>query len=158
MMNTRRITLTLGTAAGAALAAALIGVATAPSASAVPGTDLDPYEDLFGTSGINTWTTAADNALGAGGGGFDTSVDNFSALNVDPFVIPDTDPISSGLYSFDPSAFTADPALGGLPDNGIGDLAMGLDYTLFSAETELGQLVSPLVTLIGELFGFPPLL
>jgi hypothetical protein len=135
--------------------------AAAPAAAAAPS-DLDPFEDLFGTAGINTWTPTADTDLGALAGGFDTSVDNFSAANVVPvvpFVVPDSDPISDGLYSFDHSAFTADPALGGLPDNGIGDLAVGLDYTLFSAETELGQLFAPLENLIGELLtGLPPAL
>jgi ABC-type transport system substrate-binding protein len=155
-MNPRRITLTLGTAAGTAVAAALIGLANAPAATA--DTDLDPLEDLLGSTGFNSWTPTADTDLGALAGGFDTSVDNFSAANVDPFLIPDTDPISSGLYSFDPSAFTADPGLGGLPDNGIGDLAMGLDYTLFSAETEVTQLFSPLITLTLELLGFPSFL
>jgi hypothetical protein len=33
----------------------------------------------------------------------------------------------------DPSAFSANPGLGGLPDNAIRDFAVGLDYTLFAS-------------------------
>jgi hypothetical protein len=51
--------------------------------------------------------------------------------------------------ALDPSAFTASPFLGGLPDNAIGDLAVGLDYTLFASG--LGSLdadlLVPLVSL-----------
>ena len=44
----------VGMAVGAAFAAALIGLANAPAATA--DTDLDPFQDLFGDTGINTWT------------------------------------------------------------------------------------------------------
>jgi hypothetical protein len=44
----------VGMPAGA-FAAALIGVANTPAARA----DNDPFEDLFGDSGINTWTPTA---------------------------------------------------------------------------------------------------
>ena len=50
-MNPRRIPLTLGTAVGVAFAA-LIGLAPAARADTEP----DPFEALFGDSGINTWT------------------------------------------------------------------------------------------------------
>jgi hypothetical protein len=129
MMNPRRITLTLGTTVGAAFAAALISMGTAPAAGAVTGTDVDPLEDLFGTGGTNTWTTMADTDLATLSptlaGDLDTSVDNFQTgfgnfLPNDPFTILALD--------LDPSAFSANPDLGGLPDNAIGDFAVGLDY------------------------------
>ena len=60
-MNPRRITLTLGTAVGAAFAAALIGLANAPAARA--DTEPDRVEDLFGDSGINSWTPSVDSSL-----------------------------------------------------------------------------------------------
>ena len=41
-------------AVGVAFAVALIGLANAPAADA--DDDLDPFQDLFGDSGINTWT------------------------------------------------------------------------------------------------------
>ena len=64
LMNPRRITLTLGTAAGTAVAAALIGLANAPAATA--DTDLDPFQDLFDNTGFNPWTPTADTDLGVG--------------------------------------------------------------------------------------------
>jgi hypothetical protein len=92
MMNPRRITLTLGAAAGAAFVAALISVGAAPAASAVTGTDDDPFGDLFGTGGTNTWTTTADTDLATLSptlaGDLDASVDNFEA-GFNPPVAPD---------------------------------------------------------------------
>jgi hypothetical protein len=63
LMNPRRIPLTLGTAAGTAFAAALIGLANTPAARA--DTEPDPFQDLFGTTGINSWTPSADASLTA---------------------------------------------------------------------------------------------
>jgi hypothetical protein len=112
----------------------LISVGAAPAASAVTGTDDDPFGDLFGTGGTNTWTTTADTDLATlsptRAGDLDTSVDNFQTgfgnfLPNDPFTILALD--------LDPSAFSANPDLGGLPDNAIGDFAVGLDYTLFAS-------------------------
>jgi hypothetical protein len=126
----------VGMAVGAAFTAALIGLANAPAARA--DTEPDPFEDLFGTAGGNTWTPSADSFLNsidptnALAGNFDTSVDNFLAQ------VGSNDPLGSLLYSFDPSAFSVDPTAGVLlPDNAIGDLATGLDYTLFNADQEL---------------------
>jgi hypothetical protein len=71
----RRWVLGVDIAVGAAFVAAMIGLANAARAD----TDLDPYEDLFGTAGINTWTPSADSSLasidptGALAANFDTS-------------------------------------------------------------------------------------
>jgi hypothetical protein len=82
LMNPRRIPLTLGTAVGAAFAAALIGLADAPTARA--DTEPDPFEDLFGTGGINTWTPSADASLATSdptlAASLDTTVDNYLEL------------------------------------------------------------------------------
>jgi hypothetical protein len=116
----RRSVLGVGMAAGAAFAAALISMGTAPSAGAVTGADVDPLGDLFGTGGTNTWTTMADSTLATSGvaGPLDTSVDNFLAA-------PEADPFTDLANALDPSAFS-----GGLPVNAIGDFAVGTDYIL----------------------------
>jgi hypothetical protein len=148
-MHTRVASAVIATLLGGA---ALVGD-VAPSASADPGTDLDPLAQLFGDTGFNSWTTAADTDLASLSptltADFATSVGNFNA-NADPLPGPVNDPISLGLYAVDPSAFSADPSLGGLPDSGIGDLAVGLDYGLFSAESDVEQLFSPLLLLWAE--------
>jgi hypothetical protein len=150
----RRVALATVAVGAALLGGAAIDVDTAPLAGADTGTDLDPLAQLYGDTGFNSWTTAADTDLAAVSptltADFTTSVDSFDFDNVQPDLSPVSDPISLGLYSVDPSAFSADPALGGLPDNGIGDLAVGLDYGLFSAEGDLEQVFGPLITLIAE--------
>jgi hypothetical protein len=79
-MNTR-VALAAVAVGAALLGGAAHAVGTAPSAGADTGTDLDPLEDLFGTGGINTWTTTADTDLATLSptlaGDFDTNVDNF---------------------------------------------------------------------------------
>jgi hypothetical protein len=126
--------LTLGTAVGVACAA-LIGLAPAARADTEP----DPFEDLFGTAGVNTWTPAADASLLSSdptlAGSLDTSVDNFLADVPISTQFPDgDDPFSFITWELDPSTFTADPTLaGGLPDNAIGDSAVALDYVLFAS-------------------------
>lgn len=144
--------------AAIAVGAALLG-GTAPPADADTDSDLDPLALLYGDTGFNSWTTAADTDLANLSptltADLTTTVDDFNAANVEPDLSPVSDPISLGLYSIDPTAFSADPSLGGLPDNGIGDLAVGLDYGLFSAETDLGQLFSSIGTDILLLLGFP---
>ena len=143
----------VGMAVGAAVAATLIGLANAPAARA--DTDLDPFEDLFGTAGINTWTPTADTDLAALGlgGGFDTTVDNFqqTAFSL-VFGVGADDPFSLLAHSLDPSAFSNLDlsAFGpGLPDNAIGDLAVALDYTTFASG--LGWVVDDPIDL---LFGY----
>lgn len=137
MMNTRRITPTLGMAVGAAFAAVLIGVAPAARADTEP----DPFEDLLGTAGVNTWTPTADAELLSSNpteaANLDASIDTF---NSDVELAYQIDPLSQLAFEFDPSGFTEggftgiDPASGGLPDNAIADLAVGLDYTLWASD------------------------
>jgi hypothetical protein len=116
----RRSVLGVGTAAGAAFAAALISMGTTPAASATTGSDADPLGDLFGTGGTNTWTTMADSTLATSGvaAPLDASVDNVLAA-------PDADPFTDLANALDPTAFS-----GGLPVNAIGDFAVGTDYIL----------------------------
>jgi hypothetical protein len=132
----RRSVLGVGTAAGAAFAAALIGLAHAPAGRA--DTEPDPFQLLFGDSGINTWTPTADTDLAALSptlaADFETSVDYFDPVNSGFFI---DDPFSNLAYFVDPSGFSADPLVGGLPDNAIGDFGVSLDYTLFA--TGLGN-------------------
>jgi hypothetical protein len=143
LMNPRRIPLTLGTAVGVAFAA-LIGLAPAARADGP-----DPFEDLFGDTGINAWTPAADASLLSSdpteAANLDASVENFLADAPISTQFPEgDDPFSFYTWeAFDPSAFTGEPLVdhldlgtivpGGLPDNAIGDLAVALDYTLFAS-------------------------
>ena len=81
-----------------------------------------------------------------------TSVDNFeTGFGVDALYGSVTFTLLAD--ALDPSAFTAAPFLGGLPDNAIGDLAVGLDYTLFASG--LGSLDADLLILLGPLFVDP---
>jgi hypothetical protein len=123
---------------GAAFAAALIGLAPAARADTEP----DPLENLFGDTGFNSWTPSADASLLSSdptlAGSLDTSVTNF-LTNV---AVGQDDPLSSLLYEFDPTSFSfdgftgIDPEAGGLPNDGLADLAVGLDYTLFTGSLE----------------------
>jgi hypothetical protein len=136
-MNTRRITPTIGIAVGAAFAAVLIGLAPAARADTEP----DPFEDLLGTAGVNTWTPTADAELLSSNpteaANLDVSIDTF---NNDVESAYQIDPLSQLAFEFDPSGFTQDgftgidPASGGLPDNAIADLAVGLDYTFWASD------------------------
>lgn len=58
-------------------------------------------------------------------GGLDTTVDNYAGFQGSVWV---DDPFTVLTHLLDPSAFS-----GGLPDNAIGDLAGGLDYTVVTA-------------------------
>lgn len=121
VVNARRLGRLGGLAVGLGIGAAL----AAPSAGADTATDLDPLEDLFGNTGFNSWTPTADTDLGALAGGLDTSVDNYAGFQGSVWV---DDPFTVLTHLLDPSAFS-----GGLPDNAIGDLAVGLDYTVVTA-------------------------
>jgi hypothetical protein len=144
----RRSVLGVGAAAGAAFAAALIGLAHAPAARA---DEPEPFQDLFGDTGFNSWTPSADTDLAALSptldADFATSVDNFF-LQTDFSCFIETscadDPFTLLANSLDPSAFSNH-----LPDNAIGDLAVGLDYTTFASG--LGPVVDVPIDL---LFGF----
>jgi hypothetical protein len=144
--------------AAVAVGAALLGgtafdVDTAPWAGADTGTDLDPLAQLYGDTGFNSWTTTADTDLAALSptlaSDLVTSVDNFQA-GFDTYF---------GAVTFtyltdylDPSAFSANPDGLLIPDNAIGDLATGLDYTLFASG--LGSLDADLLLPLGSLIGF----
>jgi hypothetical protein len=113
-------------------------IAAAVLPAAAPAADgPDPFEDLFGTAGVNTWTPAADGSLLSSdpteAATLDASVANFLADVPISTQFPDgDDPFSFITWEVDPSTFTADPTLnGGLPDSAIGDAAVALDYGLF---------------------------
>lgn len=137
----RRWTGGVGMAVTAAFAAAVIGLTGAPTATA--DTELGPLEQLFGDSGINTWTASADSFLLSSdptlAASLDTSVDNFLSAELISPAFPDGDmPFTFLLWSVDPGAFTLGDVGylpfdgGGFPDNAIADFAVGLDYTLFA--------------------------
>ena len=109
-------------AVGVAFAAALIGLAPAARAD-----EPDPFQVLFGDSGINnTWTSTADAYLDTNdptlAAHFEASVDGFQQGG--SFLIPN-DPFTFVTDELDHSAFS-----GGFPDNAIGDFAVGLDYSV----------------------------
>jgi hypothetical protein len=173
-MNPRRSPLTSGTAVIAAFAAALIGLPNAPAARA--DTEPDPFEDLFGTAG-NSWTASADSSLLSSdptlAASLDTSVDNFLASVIPSPNFPEgDDPFSFLVWSLDPSAFSPDSFYGplvpvldnnGLPDNAIGDFAVGLDYALFASgiggnDVGITDLLSPILSIPAYIEGLPVLL
>jgi hypothetical protein len=154
--NARRIALSLGTAAGAALIAASISMGTAPVARA-DITDADPLSDLIGAFDPNAFTAAGAprDALGllgyytdtyllgpSGlGDALDPSVDSYlSSLPTAAASVLDADPVSDLTAALDPSAFNAL----GLPDDVLGDLASGLDADLL-APLGLGALLDPVI-------------
>lgn len=141
-----------------AFAAALIGLANTPVARA---DGPDPFEDLFGDSGFNSWTPAADASLLSSAptlaATLDTSVEQY---------IPNVaaaDPITTLTSEVDPSAFTfsdewfingpggttlwpglpidtvpppdctygCDLVAVPIPQDSIGDAALGSDYLLY---------------------------
>ena len=132
----RRSVLGVGTVAGAAFAAALISMGTAPSASADP--DLDPFQDLYGfnAAGINSWTHGADTFLAANAPALATTLDGL----VDSYNSVDADPLSDLVAALDPQAFSPN----GFPTDYLGDLAVTLDYGLLWP-TGLGALLDPVV-------------
>jgi hypothetical protein len=78
----RRIALSLGTAAGASLAAAFISMGTA---HAIIGGDSDPFEDVLGaTNGgpLDTFVTTLDPTFAVN---LDALYDGFSTTDADPF-------------------------------------------------------------------------
>jgi hypothetical protein len=124
-------------AIGAAVAAILVAAAPARA-----DTEPDPFEDLFGTGGINAWTPAADASLVSSDASLADSLDT----NVDNFLIANAygngdDPVSVLVDEADPSAFTTtfdgidnlgDPVYNLTPLNAAGDIAAGLDLTLYN--------------------------
>jgi hypothetical protein len=156
LMNPRRIPLTLGPTVGVACAAALIGLA--PTARA--DTEPDPFEDLFGDSGINTWTTSADASLpSTTAASLDALVDASQNDGIPP-------PFEDIIGQLDPSAYAVDltgPEQGYFPADPLGDLATTLDFSLYASglaptldpaildtfNVAEGILLSPLLLLAG---------
>jgi hypothetical protein len=145
-------------AVAGAVAVTLIGLANAPAAEA--DTDLDPFQDLLGDTGINTWTPAADsylasidptNALAVN---LDTSVDNFvmGELVQPGDFFGQFDVISLQAYASDTSAFSFENGIL-TPLTPAADLALGLDYSLFA--TGLAPTVEPLITELYNAQGAP---
>jgi hypothetical protein len=113
-----------------------------PAPAAAAPSDLNPFEDLFGTAGINTWTTGADTLLNGSdpsqAASLDASVDAFIAAEdagyVDSGAGPAylVDPLQSLVGEFiGPSPFLNGDE--GVPVTGIGDVAVGLDYEIFAS-------------------------
>jgi hypothetical protein len=142
----RRWTGGIGITAFAAFAAAAIGLANAPAARADIGAD--PFQDLFGDTGINSWTPSADSLLNSSdptlAEAWDSSVENF-IFNMGN----QEDPFSIIADRLDPSSFSMDPAgFGyflddGVPLNATGDFALGLDWTLW--ESGIGPTLDPII-------------
>jgi len=118
----RRSVLGVGMAIGVASAAALFGLANAPVAGADPAVvDMDPFEDLHGVAGPDSWTIGVDNFLAANDPSLAAGID----AGVDMYQSADADPFSDLVAAIDPNAFP-----GGLPnpDDLLGVLAVTLDY------------------------------
>lgn len=149
----------VGMPVGAAFASALIGLAPAARADTEPG----PFEDLFGTAGDNSWTVSADNSLASSdptlAANLDASVDSFEAANYASYGADA--PFTSLTDDFDPSAFTGDGiafdtcvvACPTFPLNGAGDLAIGLDYSIFASG--LAPTLDPAIWNLGPLLELP---
>jgi hypothetical protein len=104
--------------------------AAAAAAASTPSGP-EPFEDLFGGSGINTWTPAADSYLDTNdptlAASLGTSVEDFwnggGSYGADY-------PITDFIARTDPGSFDTTP---GLPVTGIGDLAVSLDYGIYAS-------------------------
>ena len=148
---------------GTAVAAALIELANAP----VAGADIepDPFEHLFGTAGINSWTVGADSSLlssdPALAASLGASVDDFETAAYG--LLQGVDPTSELVYQLDPNSFTP-PDAGFLfetcvvacptfPLDSTGDFALGLDYTIFASG--LGPTLDPLISDFTQALYFP---
>ncbi len=163
-----RITVAL---TGTLAALAFSAVTARADSEVLPSDDLgssgaNPFEDLFGNSGINTWTTSADSFLASNdptlAANLDTSVDNF-LINFGNQV----DPFSTIAYRLDPSLppdqlpFSMDPAgFGyflddGVPLNATGDFALGLDYLSYASG--IGATLDPIIYLFLDPFLYGPL-
>jgi hypothetical protein len=117
----------------AALGAALIGAGSAHA-------DAAPFEDLFGTAGINTWTAGADAWLIGNdptlAASLDSSVENFMAVAQPPYFYGLDTWFSDFTAGSDPGAFANALVSGNteflIPMDFNGDVALGLDYSLFT--------------------------
>jgi hypothetical protein len=150
---------TAGNTATADSAMADIAIGNGATAAAAPS-DLDPFEDLFGDSGINTWTTSADASLpSTTAGSLDATVDAFHNDGIPPA-------FENIIGQLDPSAYAVDltgPEQGDFPADPLGDLATTLDFSLYTSglaptldpaildtfNVAEGILLSPLLLLAG---------
>jgi hypothetical protein len=132
---------------------------TAGNTAAAPS-DLDPFEDLFGDSGINTWTTSADASLpSTTAASLDATVDAFQNDGIPPA-------FENIIGQLDPSAYAVDltgPEQGYFLADPLGDLATTLDFSLYASglaptldpaildtfNVAEGILLSPLLLLAG---------
>jgi hypothetical protein len=154
--NARRIALSLGTAAGAALIAASISMGTAPAARA-DITDADPVSDLIGAFDPNSFsaTGAPTDALGLFGYYTDTyllgpsglgdpldpTIDTWvGTITVGPGPATDADPLSDWIGAFDPNAFST----AGAPTDALGLLGYYTD-TYLLGPSGLGDALDPSV-------------
>jgi hypothetical protein len=153
----RRLALSCGTAAGAALIAAAISMGNAPAARA-DITDADPVSDLIGAfdpNAFNSTSGAPTDALGLLAYGLDTYLLGPSGLGdpLDPTIdqlvgtIPvgpgpatDADPLSDLIAAFDPNSFTA----AGAPTDALGLFAYYTD-TYLLGPSGLGDALDPSV-------------
>jgi hypothetical protein len=158
----RRMASSFGTAAGAAIIAALISMGTAPAAGAV--VDADPLTDLIGHFDPLAFNAsdAPTDSLGLVGYYIDTYLLGPTGLGteLDPIVdgwlasatsgaasVLDADPVSDLVGALDPSAFVL-----GVPVDALGLLAAGLDNDLL-APLGLGALLDPVIDgLVGSPF------
>jgi hypothetical protein len=119
-----------------------LSAAADPAAATTPAADVGPLQLLFGDSGFNSWTPAADASLLSSdptlAATLDTSVENFLTL---AYSGQDA-PLSTFVDTFDPSAFSGTPQLlfdgcaygcSTFPLDPTGDFALGLDYTAFAS-------------------------
>jgi hypothetical protein len=154
--NARRIALSLGTAAGAALIAASISMGTAPVARA-DITDADPLSDLIGAFDAHAFSTtgAPTDVLGLFGYYTDTyllgpsglgdpldpTIDQLvGTITVGPGPATDADPLSDLIAAFDPNSFTA----AGAPTDVLGLFAYYTD-TYLLGPSGLGDALDPSV-------------
>jgi hypothetical protein len=100
-------------------------------AAAVPAasTSADPFEDLYGDSGINTWTPAADAWLDTNDPTLATSLESLVNSMDSSGIAP---PFENIVDQLDTSAYTVQPG-GYLPADWLGDLANTLDFSLYAS-------------------------
>jgi hypothetical protein len=154
--NARRIALSLGTAAGAALIAASISMGNAPAARA-DITDADPLSDLIAAFDPTAFTTSGAPTdplglfgyytdtylLGPSGLGdpLDPTIDQLvGTITVGPGPATDADPLSDLIAAFDPTAFTTPD----VPTDPLGLFAYYTD-TYLLGPSGLGDALDPSV-------------
>jgi hypothetical protein len=123
--NYRRWVAGVSMAVGGAFAAALIGLSNAPAASA--DTDPDPFEDLFGTTGFNDWTTSADSFLASSDPTLANQWDAMADAYSTTATTSDVDSIQELVYFFDYNALNPTTLV---PTDFFGDLALVADVLL----------------------------